>query len=305
MKKIKIAVVGVGHLGAIHTKVYSTLKNVELVGVCDKNPEKLSEFTTRYNIEGFTNVNQMLDRVDAVSIAVPTIYHYETAKPFLEKGIAVLLEKPMAATLQEAKKILNIAKKNNAILQIGHIERFNPAIQSIRKITIDPRFIECHRLAPYNPRGTDVSVVLDLMIHDLDIVLTFIDSKIKRIDAIGTPVLSKQEDIANVRIVFENKAVANLTSSRISFQSMRKIRIFQHNAYISIDYVEQSATLYKKVKNRIQQIGIPIQKEQPLQKEIVSFINCVRNKTQPIVSGEQGFRALQTAFKIIRKIRNG
>ncbi len=303
MKKINIAVIGLGHLGSVHTDIYSNIKDVKLVGVCDINPQKVSEFTKKYNIQGCTDIRYLFDKVDAVSIVVPTVCHYKVAYPFLERGIPVLLEKPMTATPEQALSLFNITKKTNTILQIGHIERFNPAIQFIRKVTKNPRFVECHRLAPYRPRGTDVSVILDLMIHDIDIILTLINSKIRKINAVGTPVLSKEEDIANVRIEFENGAVANLTASRISSKSMRKIRLFERNMYISIDYSAQTAVLYKKVNNQILKKDIPIQKEQPLQKEIVSFINCVRNKTQPVVSGKEGFEAVKLAFKIIRNIR--
>ncbi|MBA2123575.1 hypothetical protein B9J78_01325 [bacterium Unc6] len=303
MKKINIAVIGLGHLGSVHTDIYSNIKDVKLVGVCDINPQKVSEFTKKYNIQGCTDIRYLFDKVDAVSIVVPTVCHYKVAYPFLERGIPVFLEKPMTATPEQALSLFNITKKTNTILQIGHIERFNPAIQFIRKVTKNPRFVECHRLAPYRPRGTDVSVILDLMIHDIDIILTLINSKIRKINAVGTPVLSKEEDIANVRIEFENGAVANLTASRISSKSMRKIRLFERNMYISIDYSAQTAVLYKKVNNQILKKDIPIQKEQPLQKEIVSFINCVRNKTQPVVSGKEGFEAVKLAFKIIRNIR--
>ncbi|PIP67673.1 MAG: hypothetical protein CO035_04540 [Candidatus Omnitrophica bacterium CG_4_9_14_0_2_um_filter_42_8] len=303
MGKIKVGVIGLGRLGAIHAKIYSTLENTELCGICD-----IDENTARFAAETlktswFTDYKKLLDyKLGAVSIVTPTILHYEIAKFFLQNKIHVLIEKPITKTLKEAEELIKIADKNHLILQVGHVERFNSAIQAIEKLSNKPRFIEVHRLGPFTPRVKDVGVVLDLMIHDIDIVLGLTKSKVKNIDSLGIKILTDHEDIANARIRFQNGTVCDLTASRVTSDSLRKIRIFQDDCYISIDYMAQEALIYRKINNQIVSEKIDIQKEAPLQKELASFIDCVANNRKPIVSGKEAREALKVALDILKKI---
>jgi len=303
MGKIKVGVIGLGRLGAIHAKIYSTLENTELCGICD-----IDENTARFAAETlktswFTDYKKLLDyKLGAVSIVTPTILHYEIAKFFLQNKIHVLIEKPITKTLKEAEELIKIADKNHLILQVGHVERFNSAIQAIEKLSNKPRFIEVHRLGPFTPRVKDVGVVLDLMIHDIDIVLGLTKSKVKNIDSLGIKILTDHEDIANARIRFQNGTVCDLTASRVTSDSLRKIRIFQDDCYISIDYMAQEALIYRKINNQIVSEKIDIQKEAPLQKELASFIDCVANNKKPIVSGKEAREALKVALDILKKI---
>jgi len=242
--------------------------------------------------------------VDAVSIVVPTESHYKVAKDFLRHGVHVLVEKPITRTLSEADRLLEIARRSEVILQVGHVERFNAAIKALKKISKGPRFIEALRLSPFPHRGTDVGVVLELMIHDIDIVLDLVRSKIRRLDAIGMKVLSDHEDITNARITFENGTVCNLTASRISQDTVRKIRVFQEDAYVSVDYIKQSATLCRKLGNKIVRREIDIEKDEPLKAELKSFIECVAKGTRPVVSGEDGREALRVGLEILKKVQS-
>jgi len=303
MKKIRVGVVGVGKLGFIHTRIYSQMKDVDLVGICDIEEEKLEKIAQRFKTKPYTDYHQLIPLVEAVSIAVPTTLHYSIGKDFLENGIHCLIEKPLTANLKEAEELLKIAKEKNCILQVGHIERFNPAIQEILKLPGKPRFIECHRLGKFAPRVKDVGVVLDLMIHDIDIILTLVKEKIKTIDAIGVNVLTEYEDIANARIRFQDGTICNLTASRVSDEIMRKIRIFKENSYISLDYFKQKVLIYYKRKDKIISQVLPVKKEEPLRKELRSFIDCIRKKETPIVSGEEAYLALKLAFQILKKIK--
>ena len=303
MKKIRVGVVGVGKLGFIHTRIYSHMKDVDLVGICDIEEEKLEKIAQRFKTKPYTDYHQLIPLVEAVSIAVPTTLHYSIGKDFLENGIHCLIEKPLTANLKEAEELLKIAKEKNCILQVGHIERFNPAIQEILKLPGKPRFIECHRLGKFAPRVKDVGVVLDLMIHDIDIILTLVKEKIKTIDAIGVNVLTEYEDIANARIRFQDGTICNLTASRVSDEIMRKIRIFKENSYISLDYFKQKVLIYYKRKDKIISQVLPVKKEEPLRKELRSFIDCIRKKETPIVSGEEAYLALKLAFQILKKIK--
>ncbi|MCM8792041.1 MAG: Gfo/Idh/MocA family oxidoreductase [Candidatus Omnitrophica bacterium] len=302
MKKIKVGVVGVGYLGSIHARVYKELSNCELTAVCDINKNHLEVITKKLNVWGCINYKQLFDRVNAVSITTPTKLHHPIAADFLKQRIHVLIEKPFTNTLKEADDLIKLAKKNNLILQIGHIERFNSAFSAVQKIIKDPKFIECHRLSSFSGRSIDVGVVMDLMIHDIDIVLGLVNSPIKKIEAIGTNVLTNFEDIANARITFKNNCIANLTSSRISDEFMRKIRIFQKDTYISLDYKEAKAMVYKKHNSHISKEELPIEKEEPLKKELSSFIDCIINHKKPIVSGEVARQALKVALEIQKKI---
>ncbi len=303
MDAIRVGVVGTGHLGSIHARIYSGLARARLTGICDINKDRASSLSKELQIPLSTEYKELVGKVDAVSIATPTTSHYEVAKYFLASGIHVLIEKPITNNLKEADELLRIAEENGLILQVGHVERFNAAIRAIEGLAREPRFIECHRLGPYKARGDDVGVVLDLMIHDIDIILGFVKSEVASIEAIGIGVLSEFEDIANARITFGDGTISNLTASRLTEEAKRKIRIFQRNAYISIDYTEQSASIYTKCGNEIVKKEIDIKKEEPLKAELTSFIRCVRNKERPLVSGKEARDALELALRITDTIR--
>lgn len=298
MEKIRIGVVGVGHLGSIHAKIYRETKGCQLVAVCDTDKSKLDEVSRHLRVPGFTDYKELFGKVDAISVATPTKSHYLVASEFLKQKIHCLVEKPFAPDLQEADSLIEIAQKNDLILQVGHIERFNSAFAATLKLIKEPKFIECHRLSPFPNRSLDVGVVLDIMIHDIDIVLGLVNPEIKQIESVGINVLTQFEDIANVRITFQNGCVANLTASRISDEVMRKIRIFQPDTYISLDYKDAKAVVYKKSGMSITKEHLPIEKEQPLQKELQSFVNCVLNHQQPLVSGVVAREALAVALEI-------
>lgn len=302
MDKLKVAVVGVGHLGSIHAKILSTLENCLLAGACDTDKNRLNEVSAQLGVAGFNDYAELLDKIDAVIIAAPTKFHYQLGKAFLEHKIHTFIEKPFTTNLKEADTLIKIASANNLILQVGHIERFNSAFSATQKLIKEPKFIECHRLSPFPNRSLDVGAVLDIMIHDIDIVLGLVLSKIKKIESVGINVLTNFEDIANARISFENGCVANLTASRVSDEIMRKIRIFQEDTYISLDYKEAKASVYKKSGISITKEDLPIEKEQPLQKEIASFLDCVINHKEPLVSGQAGRQALAIALHIQEQI---
>lgn len=302
MEKIKVGVVGVGHLGSIHARIYKEIKNCKLVGICDIDKERLDKLSNSLGVKGYLNYKELFGKVEAVSIAVPTYLHYQIASDFLKQKIHTLIEKPFTLNLKEADKLIKLAQKNKLILQVGHVERFNSAFSSVKKFIKDPKFIECHRLSPFTGRSLDVGVVLDLMIHDIDIVLGLVNSPIKKIEAVGINVLTEFEDIANARINFKNGCIVNLTASRVSDELMRKIRIFQKNTYISLDYKEPKASVYKKIKNQIIKEDLPIEKEEPLKKEIESFIDCIANRKEPLVSGKVAKEALKVALEIQDKI---
>lgn len=305
MKKLKIAVIGVGHLGRSHARIYSQLNNSQLIGVCDINKKLAGKIAKLNNTKAYYDFHELLDKTDAVSIVVPTVKHYQIAKNFIQNKVHVLIEKPITSTLNEATNLIKLAKKKKVLLQVGHIERFNAAVKALKKIINKPKFIECHRLGPYKVRSTDIGVVLDLMIHDIDIILHLVNSKIKRIDAVGVNVLSEHEDIANARIRFENNAICNITSSRVSEDDVRKIRIFQKDAYVSLDYVEQQAKIYTKKKNKIVKKNMDIAKQEPLKAEIKSFLNCIIKNKRPEVTGKDAKKALDVAFRVLRKIKGG
>jgi predicted dehydrogenase len=303
MKKLNVAVIGLGHLGSKHLRVYSELKDtVNLVAVCDHHDAKGKPLAQQYGIPFVKDYRNLPDGIDAVSICTPTVTHCAIGRYFLERGIHTLIEKPITMNLEEADILISLAQKNNLKLQVGHVERFNSAFQTIQKIVKDPLFIECHRLNPFPNRSLDIGVVMDLMIHDIDIILGLIKYPIKDIQAVGVPVLTKLEDIANVRLTFTNGSVCNITASRISPETMRKIRIFLKTAYISLDYVEQKAFMYRKNLLAISKDGIPIEKEEPLKKELESFVECVLKDKKPVVSGVEARDALRVALEITDKI---
>ncbi len=302
MDKIAMAVIGVGNLGAEHARIYSKLNSVDLVGVCDVVSARARKIARRLRSHPFTDHRDLLDLVDAVSVVVPTKFHYRVAKDFLLRGVHTLIEKPITTTLQEADELLKLAKAKNLALWVGHVERFNSAIRALKELAKQPRFIEVHRLGPFDPRITDIGVVLDLMIHDLDIVLDLVDSGIEELDAIGARILSKHEDIANVRIRFKNGCCCNLTASRLTRERMRKIRIFQEDAYISLDYLRQSARIHRKIGSKIVTSRINIKKEEPLRGELEEFVNCILKKTATLPIDQEARDALEIALKIVDKI---
>lgn len=308
-EKIRSAVIGVGYLGHFHAEKYAELANAELVAVVDLDRERAEAVAGKTGARSFTDYREILDQVDAVSIVVPTQAHYEVAKAFLEKGVHVLLEKPITTTLAEADELIRIAATQKVVFQVGHLERFNPVVRALDGIVRQPGFIESIRIAPFKPRGTDVNVVLDLMIHDIDIIQNIVGSKVEQINSIGTPVFTDEEDIANARIRFANGCVANVTASRISLKSERKMRIFQPDAYISVDFQNKTFAVFRKGDGEMFP-GIPnITKEEKcfeqgdaLKSEIEAFLDAVINGKPPVVSGEDGRYALETALKIIKKL---
>ena len=303
MDNIKIGVVGVGRLGAIHAKIYKDIPGVTLTAICDKNEAQLEKISRELQVAGFKDYRQLFDKVKAVSIATPTQSHFTIAWEFLKNKIHVLVEKPITATLKEADKLTSLARKNKVILQVGHVERFNAAFSCTRKIITQPRFIECHRLSSFPNRSLDVGVVLDIMIHDIDIVLGLMEQPIKKIEAVGVNVLTPFEDIANARITFANGCIANLTASRVSDEVIRKIRIFQEDTYISLDYKQIKALLYRKKGSSIIKEELPIDNDEPpLQKELSSFVQCIQKNQPPLVSGETAKKALEVALRIQNKI---
>jgi len=306
---VRVGVIGVGHIGAHHARIYSQIPDVRLLAVVDTDQKRREKVAREYNTTGYANHVDILDKVDAVSVVVPTHLHYPVAKDFLEKGVHCLIEKPITPTLEEAENLLGIARKKNLILQIGHIERFNSAILEAQKYIKEPKFIEAYRLGPYDPRTSNIGVVLDLMIHDIDIVLYLVRSAVKNIDAIGGSVLSQNEDIANARINFQNGCVANISASRVSLEKFRKIRIFQKDVYISLDYVNQSLKIYQKKGKEVKSmkdmmiLRPQLQKTDPLREELTHFIQCVRKNRKPLVSGKHGRDALEIALEILKKIK--
>jgi predicted dehydrogenase len=302
---VKAGVIGVGSLGQWHARVYSELDNAELVGVYDINPDRAQEIAERYHTRAFSDMNELADIAEALSIAVPTHLHYDVACNMLDKGIHLLVEKPITDNLAHAESLVELARARQCVLQVGHVERFNPVMSYLEAQLDKPNFIEAIRLAPFpaprpglHPRGTEVSVIFDLMIHDLEIILHLVNDEIERVDAVGVPVLSPSEDIANARILFKNGCVANVTASRVSQESLRKIRVFQSDTYLSLDYQGQTGQLIKKTESGIEKSDVPIEKEEPLKNELLSFITCVQNGHEPKVSGEHASRALELASEI-------
>ncbi len=317
MNKIKVGVAGVGSLGRHHTRLYRESKLCKLVGLYDINPEQSQKIASEFLTTAYSSLDELADNVDCLSVAVPTHLHYQTVLCLLKKGKHILVEKPLTSTVDEGEELVSYAKNNNLILHVGHVERYNPIINYLQKKVNDPRFIESHRLAPYPPprsellpRGTEVSVVLDLMIHDIDIILNLVDSPVAAIDAVGIPILSESEDIANVRINFKNGCVANLTASRVSQEYMRKIRVFQSDAYLSLDYQEKKGELVYKNKQSIKREDVPIEDHNALEKELEFFItSCqytinngsVHDKN---ISAQHALNALEIGDKIVTLIKN-
>ena len=307
MSKVKIAVIGIGYLGEFHAQKYKANKNADLIGVVDTNKQRSEEISNSIGVKSYNDYKSIIDQVDAVSIVVPINLHYKIAKFFIENKKHVLIEKPFASNTAEARKLKKISEKNKTILQIGHLERFNKAFVELKDKVKNPLFIECNRISPFKIRGTEVDVIMDLMIHDLDIIMSINKSKIKNIHASGISVLTNKTDIANARIVFEDNCVCNLSSSRISDKIERKMRVFQKNSYYSLDYQNSSLGTYKKIKNKN---AVSIEKKEKsfpqndsLKDEIDSFVKCVKNNKKAVVDASDGLNALTYALKISNLIK--
>ncbi len=307
MSKVKIAVIGIGYLGEFHAQKYKANKNADLIGIVDTNKQRSEEISNRIGVKSYNDYKSIIDQVDAVSIVVPTNLHYKIAKFFIENKKHVLIEKPFASNTAEARKLKKISEKNKTILQIGHLERFNKAFVELKDKVKNPLFIECNRISPFKIRGTEVDVIMDLMIHDLDIIMSINKSKIKNIQASGISVLTSKTDIANARIVFEDNCVCNLSSSRISDKIERKMRVFQKNSYFSLDYQNSSLGTYKKIKNKN---AVSIEKKEKsfpqndsLKDEIDSFVKCIKNNKKAVVDASDGLNALTYALKISNLIK--
>ncbi len=325
MQKLKIGVIGAGHLGSLHAKMFSQIETADLVGVYDIDREKAERVASDCNTKLFSTLADVFAAVDAVSIATTTKTHFDIAKQSIERGLHTFIEKPITETIEQARQLVDRAQEKGVKIQVGHIERFNPAILALEQFEIKPLFIESHRLAQFNPRGSDVAVVLDLMIHDIDLILSLVKSPVVRIDANGVAVVSDSEDIANARLQFENGCVANVTASRISQNKMRKMRLFQQDAYIAIDFSQGLAEVFRLVdegdttaKSTMQLGKIDqgqrkrvIVYEQPevkevnaLKHELELFIKAVQNNTEPAVSGKEGLQALEVAQEILKKMES-
>lgn len=301
-----------GHVGQHHARIYRDLPGVELVGIADSNPEQLQQVHGLLEVPAFDDYRTLFGRVDAVSIAVPTHLHTSIARECLEQGIDILVEKPLAETLAEAQQLADLARQRSRILQIGHVERFNGAVRALRGIVKSPGFIECHRLSPFPQRGTDVDVILDLMIHDIDVILSLVKSPVTQVNAVGVPVLTDRVDIANARLEFASGCVANVTASRVSLDRVRKIRIFEPEIYISLDYANQEIVIHRRIAAdhsslppqppRIVREEVAVEKEEPLRLQLTSFVDSVRERTRPEVSGEEAIEALRVASQILAKI---
>ena len=309
MDKIRVGVVGVGYLGKFHAEKYSRMKNVELIGVVDIDKSRAEEIAASFGTRALSDYRDLLGNVDAVSVVVPTEAHFSVGAAFLNHDVDVMIEKPMTTSLKQADELINIAESKGRILQVGHLERFNPAVIALQDIVHTPMFIEAHRLSIFADRSTDVSVVLDLMIHDIDIILNVVKSEIRSIHAAGVPVICEHVDIANVRLEFESGCVANVTASRISTKNQRKIRLFQKDAYVSVDFAGREITIIRRDQNLEGGIipGMDIRQisfsdVDVLENELTSFIEAVGSRNTPVVSGHAGRKALEVALTIMDQI---
>lgn len=326
--KTRIGIVGVGRMGSLHTRFCAGLESAELAVLCDVDESHGRETAEKLGCAFCTDFRELTDAVDAVIVSVPTKLHREIGGFFLNRGIATLIEKPLAGNVEDSDALLESAEKGGAVLQVGHVERFNPAVSAVEKMVVEPRFIDCRRISPFSFRSTDVGVVLDVMIHDIDIILYLCKSKVKSIDAVGVKVLSSAEDIANARIVFENGCVADVTASRVSVKKERQIRIFQHDSYISLDYEENRAKCFTRqpgaenvdvssldpssvgdplkfvLENLISVKDIKVAEWNPLERELKSFVECVRTGGVPAVTGEDGKQAVAVAESIRQKMED-
>jgi len=329
MDKIRTAVIGAGKMGAIHAKVYSQLPQCDFVGVVDIDAQKAEALAKQYNCAAFTDCKNILGKVDAVTIAAPTVHHLALAELFISNKIPVMIEKPLAANVKEGKRIVALAKKYDVVVAVGHSERCNPAVQAMKRLDIEPKFIEAQRISPYPFRSTDIGVVMDVMIHDIDIVLSLAESKIRKIDAVGVSVIDEKEDICNARIIFENGCIANITASRLALKTERKVRVFSRQAYLSIDYLKKTGIIIKAAPNidlvkwirehkeagdfNFMTVNWPdllhienleIDDKEPLRLEQEAFLRAVADKTsKPEVSAEEGLAAMECAEKILTAVK--
>jgi len=328
-RKIRTAVVGAGKMGVIHAKVYDQLPQSDFVAVVDVDIKKAEKLAKKYKCSAFIDCGDILGEIDAVTIATPTVTHLELAKIFIENNIAVMIEKPLAADVRDGRKIVELAKKNNTVVAVGHSERCNPVVQAIKRLDIEPKFIEASRISPYPFRSTDVGVVLDVMIHDIDIILSLADSEIKKVDAVGVSVIDEKEDICNARIVFENGCIANITASRLALKTERKVRVFSRQAYLSVDYFKKSGIVIKADPNidvvgkirELKKAGkfellktkwsdllhieeLDVDDKEPLRLEQEAFLRSVADRgVKPEVSAEEGLAALECAEEILASVK--
>lgn len=307
-KKIKFGVIGAGKIGTFHTRTLSKLEEVELVGVCDKDISRAEKLALEYNCTAYSDYNELLKKVQAVIVAAPTPLHHEIGLSCLKHKVHTLIEKPIASTMDQARELVAAAQENGVLLQVGHIERFNPAVVEAFKYIKEPKFIAIKRMGPYDPRVSSVGVVLDLMIHDIDLLLTMLKSDVVSIDALGLSAFSQYEDIANVRLKFANGCVADLTASRASFEKARYMNLYQEDAYISVDFMNARLKIYRKktpVVKTLEDVDVifpQVGQQLPMTSEILHFIDCIKNNRTPAPSGEKGAKALQVALDIIDKI---
>ena len=329
MNKIRTAVVGAGKMGSIHAKVYSELDVCELVGVVDTEKEHADKLAGQYGCQPFTDCEPLIGRVDAVTISAPTIHHRDLAKTFIENNVAVMIEKPLATSVEEGREIVALAKKHNTVVAVGHSERCNPVVQAMKRLNIEPKFIEAHRISPYPFRSTDIGVVMDVMIHDIDIILSLAASGIKKVDAVGVNVIGEHEDICNARLVFDNGCIANVTASRLALKTERKVRLFSRQGYLSLDYLKKEGIVIKSAPNvdvvkwiqehqqaddfdfsevnwpdllHIEQLDI--EDAEPLRVEQEAFLKAVAEKrARPEVTAEEGLAAMECAAKILAAVK--
>ena len=302
MKKLRVGVVGVGHIGGNHARIYAELPQAEFIAIFDIDPARAAEIAAKYKAKAARSLEEFAGMVDAASVATPTSAHFSVARDLLMRGKHLLIEKPITGNTADARELAQLAAEKRLVLQVGHVERFNPVLSALEQRLTHPRFIEAHRLSPYPNRSTEIGVVLDLMIHDLEIILHLVDSTVENIDAVGVPVLSRGEDIANARLRFTDGCIANITSSRISPERMRKIRVFQEDAYLSLDYQGQSGEIYRRVNGQITREPVAIEKEEPLRQQLASFANCALTGGEPRVSGSHAAAALELAVEITKRI---
>ena len=304
--RIRVAVIGVGHLGQHHARILAAMDGVELVGVVDTKPGRAGEIAAKFGTRAWPSASDLNGNVDAVTIAVPTVSHLEVATPFLEKGVAALVEKPLAPSLADADRLIETAARGGATLAAGHTERFNPAVVAALPLVADPRFVEVHRLGTFPERSLDIDVIFDLMIHDLDLLLASVRSEVVSIEAVGVNVLTPRTDIANARLRFASGCIANVTASRISRERVRKVRFFQHDSYVSIDYAAQEVEVYRLAPRGtvppIQGGKLDVVNDEPLRRELVDFVDAVRNRREPGVGGRAGRDALELATRIAEKM---
>lgn len=304
-RKLRVGVVGTGYLGQHHVRIYSELETCELAGIYEIDEARATEIGAKYGCPIFSSLDELGEQCDAVSVVVPTDLHCAMAVPLLEAGCHLLIEKPLCTNLEEAERILSAARKFERIVQVGHIEHFNPVMAFLEQAVDQPQYIMADRLAPFQPRGTEVGVVLDLMIHDIGIILQLVKSPLKKIESVGVNVLSPTEDIANARLLFENGCVANLNASRVSQKKLREIRVFQSSAYLSLDFMNQSGHLIRKQGVALEREDIPIERDEPLKLELAAFLESIRQARDPKVGPALGRSALEVAITVTEQIRKG